>query len=227
MKNLIKKNNAMTLTELVVSSILIGVVIIGTLSADFAIRTWQKRIEQRTLVHLQLTQLMEQILKDGRETVGTGVCHKIGFGGSSVAPECRTYAFSFLGNDIGLGYEYKDNHSLICFRHDDISEIGYEDKICYNWSQNSTSPPRGTLTRKLASNYSSVTDTFYTSNRPLKKVICDGDVACDQNNPDINGNIIAIEIELCARPDLLKDKNALTNPEYCLSSSFLPIGLSQ
>ncbi|MEW5894137.1 MAG: type II secretion system protein [Candidatus Omnitrophota bacterium] len=70
---LLNKKSGMTLTELLVSSMLVGIIITGALSSDYAIRTWQKRIEERILTQMDLTIALEVIVKYGWSAVGTGV----------------------------------------------------------------------------------------------------------------------------------------------------------
>jgi len=69
----LKTRSAMTLTELLIAAILVGILITGALSADYAIRNWNNRIEERNLTQQTLQIAMEQLVKDAENAKGIGI----------------------------------------------------------------------------------------------------------------------------------------------------------
>ena len=62
--------NAMTLTELLVASILISLIMIGAVSVDYAVRRSRKTISSSTRIATQLSAAMKQITGDAGLAVG-------------------------------------------------------------------------------------------------------------------------------------------------------------
>lgn len=103
----------MTLTELLISSILVGIIIIGAISADFSIRTWQKRIEERALAQQDLTIAMEKITSDIKQTAGNNVT-------ISAIPNSPPYPGIFVqkssGPNLGcLGLRQPDSEGVVTY----------------------------------------------------------------------------------------------------------------
>lgn len=197
----------MTLTELIISSMLIGIIILGTLSADFAIRTWQKRIEQRTLVQLDLMRAMEQILKRGRVTIGSETCDN--GDGSTLC--------SSNFNDNALNYSEDTGLNFISFRNDSTPTIP-NDEIHYEYKA------------------VSVDDYFnlplYTySTTPGWNLIDDNIITLTNEDfftiNKIAGKVTYITIHLETRPDPTSPVDPIRNPTYTLETSFMPAGLTQ
>ena len=217
MKNLIKKNTAMTLTELIVASILVVIVITGALSADFAIRTWHKRIEQRTLIQLDLARAMEQILQDGMLTIGEGVC-EIDAGD----PNCTTDADdTHWSNNSALAYWNLDDERFICFKNDpDITTA--DDEIFRYYLIDDKGDGSYTLShRELTINNGALT----TLDKNF--IILTSNIFFTVEKDPSNGRITSINIYLETRPDPSEAEDPLKNPTYSLETSFMPAGLTQ
>ena len=186
----------MTLTELLVASILVGVVILGAVSSDYAIRTWQKRIEQRTMVQMDLARAMEQIVNGGRQTTGNGILN--------------INMFTFVNNpDQGVSISYSTTQPIyIAFKHD----LNW---VLFHCGQDSEGPPY--INRYIYMNgvWGPASTIFTPSVMDFFSLTLD------------SGKLQSININLATRPNPEADKNDLTNPEYTLSTSFLPPGLSQ
>lgn len=202
----------MTLTELLIASILVGVVIVGALSADFAIRTWQKRIEQRTLVQLKMATFMEAILKYGKSAAGNDICI------SSSLYQCYSDA---IGNpNVSLTFDSVANaNQAICFGSGDLLSPGIS-RVCYTVLRNGTLVAVNKDVFDNAGNLDlSETNIFYgnyNSDEQMFTIVLDA-----------NGKITSIDVLLKTRPDPPAALDPLKNPEYRLTTSFLPVGLSQ
>lgn len=220
------KISAMTLTELLIASALIGVVITGALSADVAIRTWQKRIEKRTMVQMDLAMAMEQIVKDGKATIGTGTCiesmavpncnwmRNIAIIHGSVSP-IQMIAFRQIDNDGNVFYLIYYQIWATGLQQYRIFRYDYYPKLLTTWSQDfqnaiMLNPDRWTFFRPP------YTVSPPTVPPPFFNI---------QFNA--NGQLQAIEITLTTRPAQTEKAHPLTNPDYSLTTRFLPPGLSQ
>ena len=67
----LKNNTAITLTELLVSTILIGVVMLGIVAIDFAIRQSQRGTSRNALVAMRTSAIMLHITKNAAAVVGS------------------------------------------------------------------------------------------------------------------------------------------------------------
>lgn len=188
----------MTLTELLIASALIGVVITGALSADVAIRTWQKRIEQRTMVQMDLMRAMEEITKNGRSSVGNGISQP-----------------QFMNKDAAISY----GTSFLCFRQDPDPNVPDDDYlIVYMRTPNGCGGLPCLYIRHLYND-----DSFPIIKHPFFMQTTDTFFSVNLNN----GKLTSISVTLTTRPNPAKEEHPLTNPTYSLTTHFLPPGLSQ
>lgn len=195
----------MTLTELLIASALIGIVITGAVSADFAIHSWQKRIEQRTLMQMNLARIMNQIIKDGAAATGSGIIE---------TTQQYPWLIPACENWNGAAISYKSDSSYprwIAFRTEEHVNADY---ICYlktAWQTFFRIKFRCNSYSILASESGVFSDDFF-------EII---------TNPDDTTHVEAIEITLKTRPAYGQPASPLTNPEYSLTTRFFPAGVSQ
>jgi len=196
----ISNHRGMTLTELLISSVLVGIVIVGALSADYAIRSWQKRTNERAYVQQELMLAMKQILKDGTATLGFGIG----------APDEKAGIVAVKSSSPAS--------ALLYFLQDpDVTVDDDEYYILYNYTastgpyikrQQCTVPPEGNNPVCTDLN-----DTFFYDTGPM-------------NFFDVAGNGV-VTISLETRPDPAAAEHVVKNPTYSLETTFLPEGLSQ
>jgi len=208
MTAILKKQDAMTLTELLISSILVGVVITGAMSADFAVRTWQKRIEHRTMAQMDLARALEQITKDVKSVIGRGA---------------ESYAAPSLPFTRAIHYRSDSANKIfqLCLRQDpDITVAGDEyyvvyeypnwasaARICrYEWPAQDMSSPKTNYDGSLLA---------VPDQAEFFKINLDGTT------------LESIEITLTTRPDPSQSVDPQKNPAFSLTTTLMPTGISQ
>ena len=67
----ISANNGMTLTELIMAAILVGVVAVGALSVDYALRSARNNVHSDSMLTSSTTNVMERIRRDAAAASGS------------------------------------------------------------------------------------------------------------------------------------------------------------
>lgn len=202
----------MTLTELLISSAMIGVIITGALSADYAIRTWQKRIEKRTFTQQNLVIAIEKIMKHGQTATGTGL-HK------------GSYS---IDHGVSYGTDSSVPINFICFKQDpdQIPDNGdeYLESFIYSPTEFSDYPEyiKHCYCDSSSCNIDCDHDFFYATN-PLTFF----EVNPAGVDPDNGEFAESITIHLETRIDPEEAEHPLDNPAFSLETSFYPSGVSQ
>ncbi|MCA9408551.1 MAG: prepilin-type N-terminal cleavage/methylation domain-containing protein [Candidatus Omnitrophica bacterium] len=101
MKNLFNKKNGVTLTELLVSTILIGIVMIGIVGFNFAIKDFQEKSDKASSAAIKAASALSFLRKDAELAVGNA-----------------------LDSGVLIFYDTPSApRSTICFRHDSTNNI--------------------------------------------------------------------------------------------------------
>ncbi len=187
---------------------------VGALSSDYVIRSWQRRIEQRALVQMELSRAMEQIIRDVRATVGTGITE---YPNGQSCP--RTAAIHFR-KDIA------NNSLYIHLRQDpDVTTIGDEYYVVYSYAYYDTViPALIPVIGRWEWRGQTINDPLLNINYSILNIA---------DHPEffhinMNGTKLeSIEITLTSRPDPWRAADPRDNPEYTLTTTLMPPGFSQ
>lgn len=209
--------NAVTLTELLVGTILIGLVMVGIAAFSNAVKQIHSSTDKSTILAMRTAFALKQMSSDAFLAVGSNLL--AADSSSACLPDC------------GLVYDDTDNQRSICFRQDaDGNPISYANDIwiCYfkggnnviercegtpvgnippaNFGQCSANPAVVT-----AYDYQLIQDDFFEIVR------------------DVNGRLEYVEITLTTRtdPDPANPAHPMDNPEYTLTTRVSPPGLSR
>jgi|GEM_PF-3657743 len=130
-KKFFNRPSAMTLTELLIAAILVGVLISGALSADYAIRAWNRRIGERNLTQQTLMIAMEQIVKDAENANGFGITNTAydGNTGISYVKDAQTALIMFRqepdsGDPYFVVYKYNADQGSYIYRYYENTDDG-------------------------------------------------------------------------------------------------------
>lgn len=109
MKKLLQSNKALTLTELLVASIMIGIVILGVVSFNFTVGSIERTTNRSTIIKTRAASAMLQMKRDVQLAVGD------------------------VRNPGIISFEPNANDRAICFRHDGGDPSTYGDDVwaCY------------------------------------------------------------------------------------------------
>lgn len=182
---------------------------VGALSSDYVIRSWQRRIEQRALVQMELSRAMEQIVRDVRSTIGTGI---------SEYPTGGSLPYT---NAIHFRKDFNNEWFYICLRQDpDIAVSGDEYYVVYYYP-NFASEPKICRYEWLANTPSDPAENYNES-------IIDITGHPEFFTVSMNGTELeSIQITLTSRPDPTQAVCPRDNPEYTLTTTLMPPGFSQ
>jgi len=197
----LQNNRGLTLTELVIATILMAIIMLGVLSTDYAVRNMDKTTQKGTLTAMQVATAVLRISKDLEQAVGDATNHGI------------------LTSSAGGSY-------AVCSRHDNNDPNKYTDDgwDCYIVATGDTAlyhclPTNTTLT-KIQANES--VSCILDSQGPIHKII-------DLSKRDffnIDPNLNNIEITIQSRPDVTAPADALDNPQYEMTMRVTPLAHS-
>lgn len=205
-------NHAMTLTELIVASVLVGIVTLGLVAAEQAVRMSRQSSNRDAQISAQMQAAMMRISKDSNSTVGD-------FSNTGI------YQYAVV-NDI-----------TICFRHANGDANSYTDDLWNCWWANRSSRALASCENLVnpvttcagqASLLTWTTLTFEGTYQTFYSVfdVTDGIVAPAGANIT-NTKISYIQIDLRSRPNPTLPEHPIENPNYRLTSRISPAGLSR
>ncbi len=191
-------NQAMSLTELIIASALVGIVMIGAISIDYALRTSRQNLSISGDLSNRLAAAMLSLTRDGMQTSGSG-------------------------DNPGIVYDDAGNVRNICFRHD-VSDPGlFTDDLWNCYSHDATNllyrcenlnaalaadgecpDPRRQLITLTSNNFFDVTTTLAEGLTRVESV----------------------KFLLTTRQNPAAAAQPLSNPEYSLESVIHPHGQS-
>lgn len=210
MNSLFRSRTGLTLTELLVASVLVGIVMLGAISVDFAIRNTKLGSSRVEVLSKEVGATILNITRDAMLTAGDNSMDLLN-ANSWQATGIYTY-------DVG------DNFKSICFRQDiNSTPENYADDpwACYSHG-NDLDIYRCSVAANPA--FAGWQNCNNPSGRKLVHVTQTDffDVV-----PDADNHIQSIDISLTARSDPNSAVNPVMNPQYSLESSISPPGLSR
>ena len=208
-------NNAMTLTELIVASVLVGIVTLGLIAAEQAIRMSRQSSHRDAQISAQLQAAMIKLNQDASSTVGD-------------VTDTGIYQYS-LGDDLG-----------ICFRQAAGDANTYMDDIFNCWSVNKSSglltscsdamlPAPFTSCIGKPDQFDWVTLIPFDITYPtFYSVVNTSDTTIAPTNFIIkNQKISYIQLDLRSRYNRSVADHPIENPTYILNARISPTGLSR
>ena len=202
--------NGITLTELLVASILIGIVMIGVVSFSVSIQQLQNSANRSTLLSMRTMTAMNRLTRD---------------------------AYLAVGDETDRGIFIRDINPFksICFRHDtnDPSSYGDDTYHCYLFETNnnnrrfSACPVKPDLTN-VPPNNAAQCDGVVARNILLTMDPTFGDVFF-QIHEDATNRLESIEFTLQSifDPDPALTAHPITNPTYSITTRVSPPGISR
>ena len=217
---IIKNNNftsdaGITLTELLIASIIVGIVMLGAVSIDYAVRRSQTNIIDASRIAMNLQAAMLQMTNDAMLTTGDASDQGIRFDDSGTgATDIQNICFRYDADNNPNSYT---NDQWFCYSQ---GGRGQNNEIFRCTSLSDTSVG---LTNPLTTN-EACTDTATRKGTSLFVANQKGFFVVDN---DVGGGIAYIELNLetCADPSAAE--NFITNPCYKLSSRVNPPALSR
>jgi prepilin-type N-terminal cleavage/methylation domain-containing protein len=195
---------AMTLTELLVASILISIVMIGAVSIDYAIRRSRNSISSSTLMATQISAAMKQITRDAGLAVGDITNPGIVFDNT-----LDDINICFRIDSPGTPGNYTDD-TWTCYSQGDSSP-GHTEKQIYRCAEIVNGNELGA--NQFCS--SAVSETFVLETRALGFFNI-------PTMPDIE-----FTLRRCADNDSAVTEHPINNPCYELESQISPPGISR
>lgn len=207
----------MTLTELIVASVLVGIVTLGLVAAEQAVRMSRQSSNRDAQISAQLQAAMTRLTQQANATVGDT-------------------------SDTGI-YQYSSGEDLsICFRSANGDANSYADDRWNCWNTNTSTglltncegiagllPPTscaaagpiqwGTLTFN-ATTYTTFFTVVDDTGATIPPVAGVGEIIRDRK-------IAYIQLELTSRADPSRPEHPINNPQYTLTSRISPVGLSR
>jgi Tfp pilus assembly protein PilV len=207
-------NTAMTLAELIIASILVGIVTLGLIAAEQAVRMSRQSSHRDAQISAQLQSAMIKLNRDASSTVGDAT-------------------------DTGI-YQYSSgNDRTICFRQAAGDANIYTDDVWNCWWTNTSSrilASCGPLANPLttcagqASLFNWVTLTLdATTYTTFYSVIDNTQAVITPLAPwyILNKKISYIQLDLRSRFNPAANVNPIENPDYALNARISPTGLSR
>jgi len=212
-RNVQSPRAAMTLTELLVASIIVGLIIVGVFSVDHAMRSSREIATKTAQAQMQLSAAILRINQAAMKTTGhlssTASWEEEGIFVSHINNVGDTICFRYDADDIPENY---DGDHWRCFQQDLLSTSSHWQEI---WTCDIAVDP-----------YSMPCATTDAANLILPRFHYNlTDYFTIQR--DTNSRIEYVEIELRTRPFPAKSVNPMTNPEISLTTRIRPPGLSQ
>ncbi len=202
----------LTLTELIVASLMIGIVLIGVASFNYTVSSLESTTSKTTQIKTETAAAMLQIKKDAALAVGDitspGVIH-FETGGTS-----RCICFR---QDVDDPASYTDDQ-WICYTHDNSYDIERVSAVSQPISYNTCQPTAGNNTQLLF-NYSLAINEFYN--------------VVETTDGEGLDHLDYVEITLTTAPDTSSapincaTTDPMENPCYSLTTRVSPAGHSR
>lgn len=204
----------MTLTELIVASVLVGIVTLGLVAAEQAVRMSRQSSNRDAQISAQMQAAMIRISNDSNLTVGD-------------ATNTGIYQYAF-GNDL-----------TICFRQANGDPNIYTDDQWTCWWADSPSGALASCRNLVAPVTTCVGQAtrvnwvtlipLGTGTYPTFYSVFDGteSVIIPAGANIMNTTISYIQIDLRSRPNPGIAEHPIENPDYRLTSRISPVGLSR
>ncbi len=203
----------MTLTELIIASVLVGIVTLGLIAAEQAIRMSRQSSNRDAQISAQMQAAMIKLSKDASFTVGDSL-------------------------DSGIYQSSLGNNRAICFRQAQGDANTYTDDSWSCWTIDTTSGlllsclPAPQIPVDDCTGNASEIEWVTLTNKTFYSVFDDA-----TPNPAIilpaapwyitNSGISYIQIDLTSRFNPAVNEHPIENPEYALTTRISPPGLSR
>lgn len=205
MRTTISSHSAMTLTELLVASVLVGIVTLGLISAEYTIRTSRLSSVRDSQISAQLQAAMIRLSRDANLTVGDPANSGIR---EFPAGSDRTVCFrEALAGGIDSTYS---NSVWNCWWREELAAGRSNLTSC------SYTSPTAPQSNCAGAGVANVKFWVRLSNDPP------ADPEFYTIVPNASGQFDHIELDLISRFDLSAPAHAISNPEYHLSSQINP-----
>ncbi len=192
-----KYSQGLTLTELLVSTILIGIVMLGVVGFSLTIKQLQDSASRTTIMRMRLASAMDMLVKDAKLAVGDTL-------------------------DPGIATYQNLTDQSICFRHDVSDPSSYTDDtwICY-YHDSSYKLYRyvGTSSANVPCTSSATCSAGTTAIEHVIDLLHEGNGEFFQFLSDGS-----IEFTIKTSYDPTKPSHPIDNPEYSLTTTVMPIG---
>lgn len=190
----------MTLTELLVATAMVGVIIVGVMSADYAIRRMQNTSSSDYYLTARASSVMLHLTRDALRAVGDA-------------------------GDQGIEYDDTGAERGICFRYDDQNTPEDYSDVLWNCYNHDASLDLYRSPGLAAADFTTYTDFVL----PLCPEAYNGHVAGDFFEVHLGGGgqIEAIDFFVISVMDQSQAVDPVRNPVSYLTSSVTPAGFSQ
>ena len=188
----------MTLTELLIASALVGIVTLGLVAAEQAVRTSRVSSSSDSQLSAKLQATMIQLSRDASQTVGDA-------------------------NDTGIWQFSSANDNTVCFRQAAGDPNSYSDDPWFCWWADKLTGNLWSCGNLLDQHTSC--QGLPANQKHLWGTLSDTNFYSLVNNSQ--GQIDHIQLNLVSRYDTTKAVHPITNPDYTLSAEINPPGLSR
>ncbi len=199
--------SGMTLVELLVASILIGIVMIGAFSFSQAIKQIHQSTDRSTIPAARVAAALAQIIQDASFVFGDGF-------------------FDAAGDNYGIFHNETGDARTLCFRHDTdaggnplVTPGDYSDDIWVCYEHDGDGKVRRCTTTDLAA-FSGCPNSRPIIALPTEPAPPPEFYAINQTG----GNLDSIDITLATRIDPAMSVDPMSNPEFSLTTTVNPWG---
>lgn len=212
----IQQKNAVTLTELLVGTMLIGIVMVGIAAFSNAIKQIHGSTDKSTILAMRTAFALKQMSADAFLAVGSNLLSDSGL--SDCLPNC------------GLVYKDTGAQRSICFRQDaDNDPTSYTNDIWICYYDNGTN---NIIDRCVGTPVANVPPSSFAQCSAALAVVTPYNYQLIQNDffevvKDAGGRLEYVEIFLTTRSDIGAPVHPMDNPEYTLTTRVSPPGLSR
>ena len=210
-KPTLQNNHGMTLTELIIAASLVGIVMVGAVSIDYAIRSTRQSVTASSTLSLQTAADLLQITRDANATTGMG-------DSDDTMRGLYTYATG-PWREICFRQDQSDTQSLVddlwvCYMHG----ADYLLWRCFNIPLSEPMVFTNCVGQGTETQMVQLDGNYYTTEGIDFFTLVDG---------DSDGRTDAIDITLAATLDPLNPSNPLTNPTNVVSTRINPPSLGR
>ena len=204
-----KRIEGITLTELLVASAMIGILMIGTASFSLAIQRLQSSTSRSTILTMKMNAAMAEISQDAMLVVGNAADRGV----YAWTNNNDTNSICFRQDLPGTPWDYTDD-PWICYYHDDSFDIYRCPGTTHSF------PPACTKSSQCCAGVPKSNQTHLLS---IARSVSEYAEVIN----DINGRFEYIKLTLTARFDKNKPIHPITNPQHTLTTKISPPGHSR
>lgn len=204
-----KRIEGMTLTELLVASTMIGILMVGTVSFSFAINRLQKSTSRSTKLAMKMKVAMAEISQDAMLAVGNAADRGV----YAWTNNKDANSICFRQDIPDTPWNYTDD-VWVCYFHNDSFDIQRCSGTTHSF------PPACTMRSQCCA------DVPLSKQTQLLSIAASVSEYAEIVN-DINGRFEYIKLNLTSRYDKNSPIHPITNPQYTLTTRVSPLGHSR